>query len=153
VLHFGSSCPARKGSPLRRGHDPPALHGRVVDAAILFLALVTWACFQLGLNLATTDFGFLIAIVLLSHFDGFVSSVSSDHCRRLPRLLLHGGRQHRERYCAGRPPRQVARHYGLDAAPTIDVTAARRADEELHRAQAELAHVIRLPTLGELLAL
>jgi K+-sensing histidine kinase KdpD len=31
VLHFGSSCPARKGSPLRRGHDPPALHGRVVD--------------------------------------------------------------------------------------------------------------------------
>ena len=62
-------------------------------------------------------------------------------------------RQHRERYCAGRPPRQVARHYGLDAAPTIDVTAARRADEELHRAQAELAHVIRLPTLGELLAL
>jgi K+-sensing histidine kinase KdpD len=75
VLHFGSSCPARKGSPLRRGHDPPALHGRVVDAAILFLALVTWACFQLGLNLATTDFGFLIAIVLLSHFDGFVSSV------------------------------------------------------------------------------
>src|SRR5580704_6093943 len=81
VLHFGSSCPARKGSPLRRGHDPPALHGRVVDAAILFLALVTWACFQLGLNLATTDFGFLIAIVLLSHFDGFVSSVSS---RSLP---------------------------------------------------------------------
>ena len=55
--------------------------GRVVDAAILFLALVTWACFQLGLNLATTDFGFLIAIVLLSLFDGFVSSVSS---RSLP---------------------------------------------------------------------
>jgi hypothetical protein len=80
-------------------------------------------------------------------------SILLDHCRRLPRLLLHGGRQHRERYCAGRPPRQVARHYGLDAAPTIDVTAARRADEELHRAQAELAHVIRLPTLGELLAL
>jgi hypothetical protein len=118
----------------------------------LFLALVTWACFQLGLNLATTDFGFLIAIVLLSLFDGFVSFLL-DHCRRLPRLLLHGGRQHRERYCAGRPPRQVARHYGLDAAPAIDVTAARRLDEELHKAQAELAHVIRLPTLGELLAL
>ena len=144
VLHFGSPCPARKGSPLGRGHDPPALHGRVVDAAILFLALVTWACFQLGLNLATTDFGFLIAIVPTALFRQFLL----DHCRRLPRL-----RQHRERYCAGRPPRQVARHYGLDAAPTIDVTAARRADEELHRAQAELAHVIRLPTLGELLAL
>ena len=47
----------------------------------LVLALVTWACFQLGLNVATTGFGFLIAIVLLSHFDGFVSSVSS---RSLP---------------------------------------------------------------------
>ena len=34
----------------------------------------------------------------------------------------------------------------------VDVTAARRVDEGPHKAQAELAHVIRLPTLGELLA-
>jgi PAS domain S-box-containing protein len=44
-------------------------------AGSLVLALVTWACFQLGLNVATTGFGFLIVIVLLSHFDSLVSSV------------------------------------------------------------------------------
>jgi PAS domain S-box-containing protein len=34
----------------------------------------------------------------------------------------------------------------------IDITAAKRAEEELHKAQAELAHVTRVTTLGELTA-
>jgi len=38
------------------------------------LALVTWVCFRLGLNSATTSFVFLILIVLLSLMDSFISS-------------------------------------------------------------------------------
>ena len=34
----------------------------------------------------------------------------------------------------------------------MDVTAAKRADEELRKAQAELAHTTRVTTLGELTA-
>jgi C4-dicarboxylate-specific signal transduction histidine kinase len=34
----------------------------------------------------------------------------------------------------------------------MDVTAAKRAEEELHKTQAELAHVMRVTTLGELTA-
>src|SRR5207302_319216 len=34
----------------------------------------------------------------------------------------------------------------------MDVTAAKRAEEELHKAQADLAHVTRVTTLGELTA-
>jgi PAS domain S-box-containing protein len=34
----------------------------------------------------------------------------------------------------------------------MDITAAKRAEEELHKAQAELAHVARVTTLGELTA-
>ena len=34
----------------------------------------------------------------------------------------------------------------------MDITAAKRAEEELHKAQAELAHVTRVTTLGELTA-
>jgi K+-sensing histidine kinase KdpD len=44
-------------------------------AGILILAFVTWACFQLGLNVTTTAFSFLIVIVLLSLLDSYVSSV------------------------------------------------------------------------------
>ena len=41
---------------------------------ITLLALVTWICFQLGLNSATTGFVYLTFIVLLSLADSFLSS-------------------------------------------------------------------------------
>jgi PAS domain S-box-containing protein len=40
----------------------------------ILLACVTWACFRLGLNFATTAFIYLIVIVLLSLLDSFISS-------------------------------------------------------------------------------
>ncbi|HWC16105.1 MAG TPA: DUF4118 domain-containing protein, partial [Terriglobales bacterium] len=43
----------------------------VVGAGALTLA--TWMCFQVGLNATTTAFVYLLAVVALSWFDGFVS--------------------------------------------------------------------------------
>jgi PAS domain S-box-containing protein len=40
------------------------------------LTFATWACFQLGLNFATTSLVFLIIIVLLSLLDSFISSAA-----------------------------------------------------------------------------
>ena len=61
-------------------HMKRALIGRFRFLAALWvvgtiaLALATWACFQLGLNSATTAFVYLIVIVLLSLMDSFISS-------------------------------------------------------------------------------
>ncbi len=44
-------------------------------AGILILAFVTWACFQLRLNVTTTGFSCLIVTVLLSLLDSYVPSV------------------------------------------------------------------------------
>jgi C4-dicarboxylate-specific signal transduction histidine kinase len=131
----------------------------------LVLALVTWACFELGLNFATTGFGFLIVIILLSLFDSFVSSVffsiiavgcldyffmeplfsftvaSIEDITALAAFLVTSIT------ITGLVRR--SRRLGL---ALMDVTAARQVDEELHKVQAELAHVIRLTTLGELAA-
>ena len=38
------------------------------------LVLVTWLCFQLGANFATTGFAYLVVIVALSLMDSFISS-------------------------------------------------------------------------------
>jgi len=43
-------------------------------AGSVALAFATWACFQLGLNFATTALVFLTTIVLLSRTDSFISS-------------------------------------------------------------------------------
>jgi K+-sensing histidine kinase KdpD len=43
-------------------------------AGSVSLAFATWACFQLGLNFATTALVFLTTIVLLSLMDSFISS-------------------------------------------------------------------------------
>jgi C4-dicarboxylate-specific signal transduction histidine kinase len=134
-------------------------------AGSLVLALVTWACFQLGLNVTTTGFSFLIVIVLLSLFDSFVSSVvfsiiavgyldyffmeplfsftvvSIENITALAAFLITS-------IAITGLLRRLRR---LDGA-LMDVAAARQADEELHKVQAELAHVIRLTTLGELAA-
>jgi K+-sensing histidine kinase KdpD len=135
-------------------------------AGSVVLALVTWTCFRLGLNVATTGFAFLIVIVPLSLLESFVLSVffsiiavgcldyffveplfsfsvaSIEDITALAAFLITSlvitGLVRRLRQLGG---------------ALTDVTAARRADEELHKAQAELAHAIRLTTLGELAAL
>ncbi|HEY2227226.1 MAG TPA: DUF4118 domain-containing protein [Xanthobacteraceae bacterium] len=43
-------------------------------AGSMALAFVTWACFELGLNFATTALFYLIVIVLPSLLDSFISS-------------------------------------------------------------------------------
>jgi C4-dicarboxylate-specific signal transduction histidine kinase len=132
-------------------------------AGILVLALVTWACFQLGLNVATTGFGFLIVIILLSLFDCFVLSIffsiiavgcldyffmeplfsftvaSIEDIMALAAFLI-----------ASFTTTGLLRRSRQVGEALMDVTAAGRTDDELHRVQAELAHVIRLTTLGEL---
>jgi K+-sensing histidine kinase KdpD len=131
----------------------------------LVLALVTWACFQLGLNVATTGFGFLIAVVLLSLYDSFVSSVLfsivavgwldyffiepffSFTVARIEDIAALAAFLITSLVITG-----LVRRLRRLGGALMDVTAARRADEELHKAQAELAHVIRLTTLGELAA-
>jgi C4-dicarboxylate-specific signal transduction histidine kinase len=134
-------------------------------AGTLVLALVTWACFQFGLNVATTGFGFLIVIILLSLFDSFVSSVlfsiiavgcldyffmeplfsftvaSIEDLMALGAFLI-----------ASITITSLVRRSRRVGEALMDVTAARRTDEELHKVQAELAHVIRVTTLGELAA-
>jgi signal transduction histidine kinase len=134
-------------------------------AGSLVLALMTWACFRLGLNVATTGFGFLLIIVLLSLLGSFVSSVffsimavgcldyffmepvfsftiaGVEDITALATFLITSlaitGLVRRLRRLGG---------------ALMDVTAARQVDEELHKAQAELAHVSRQTTLGELAA-
>jgi len=44
--------------------------------AFTALALLTWVCFRLGLNLTTTAFGYLILIVLLSLMGSFIPVVA-----------------------------------------------------------------------------
>ncbi|WP_321927710.1 ATP-binding protein [Paraburkholderia guartelaensis] len=46
----------------------------------LALGLLTWICFALQLSIATTGFGMLIVIVLLSLLDSFVSSAIFSMC-------------------------------------------------------------------------
>jgi hypothetical protein len=89
----------------------------------LVLALVTWACFHLGLNVGTTGFGFLIAIVLLSQ----------SASRSLPSVALttFSWRSPASRTLQSwRPPRQSLVITGLMRRPRrlggalVDVTAA-----------------------------
>ena len=81
---FGTQCGNRRAvcrnmkfSPshyeARPRRNVPAL-GRVWLAGTVALSLVTWLCFGLGLNFATTAFAYLIVVVLLSLLDSFVSS-------------------------------------------------------------------------------
>src|ERR1700678_2560277 len=120
----------------------------------LILAVVTWACFQLGLNVATAGFGYLIVTTLLSLFDGFVSSVffsivalgcldyffmaplfsftvaSIEDVMALTAFLI-----------ASITTTTLVRRSRRVSEALMDATAARRTDEELHKVQAELAHV------------
>lgn len=121
-------------------------------AGILILAFVTWACFHLGLNVATTGFSFLIVIVLLSLLDSYVSSVffssvatgcldyffteplfsftvaSIEDIVALAAFLITS-------LAITGLVRRLRRLNGA----LLDVAAARRADKELYEAQAELA--------------
>ena len=121
------------------------------------LALVTLACFRLGLDLATTAFAYLIVIVLLSLMGSFyVSAVLSI----IAVAALN--------YFFASPIFDFRVEEPQDAVLVIAflltslivtglVRKARsqteetlKAEDELQRSQAELAHVTRVMTLGEL---
>jgi PAS domain S-box-containing protein len=60
---------------MKPNHSVRTLHlARLWAAGIIALLAVTWACFELGLDSATTAFVYLTVIVLLSLMDSFISS-------------------------------------------------------------------------------
>lgn len=52
----------------------PTVRDTLWVAGGMALAFVTWACFELGLNFATTALLYLIVIALPSLLDSFISS-------------------------------------------------------------------------------
>jgi K+-sensing histidine kinase KdpD len=161
VIHPARASHGTGAGMIRRFHHWAAW----LVTGSLILAVVTWACFQLGLNVATAGFGYLIVTTLLSLFDGFVSSVffsivalgcldyffmaplfsftvaSIEDVMALTAFLI-----------ASITTTTLVRRSRRVSEALMDATAARRTDEELHKVQAELAHVIRVTTLGELAA-
>jgi C4-dicarboxylate-specific signal transduction histidine kinase len=118
------------------------------------LALVTLLCFQLQLDLSTTAFTYLIIIMLetLDVFTRELLAIAEGQTSFQSKAVLQTlkGDKLTVLFEIQLPPEAAT--FDSVLVSIMDVTERKRAEEELHRAQSDLAHVTRVTTLGGLTA-
>ena len=137
------------------------------------VALLTFVCFRLHVNLAIAALLYLIVVVLLSVTDGLVPSVlvsiiavlclnyffapplfslEVDDPLDIVALITFVGTALLITYLMSRRKRAEEALSRANDELRAEIGERQRADEAVQKAQAELAHVSRLTTLGELTA-
>jgi len=121
------------------------------------LAFVTMACFSLGVDLATTAFAYLIVIVLLSLMGSFyvsailsIIAVAALNYFFAPPIFTFRVDQPQDAVVVIAFLLTSLIVTGLVRKARSQTEETLKAEDELQRMQAELAHVTRVMTLGEL---
>src|SRR5258706_3762988 len=85
-------------------------------------------------------------------FDGFLPAFHAQKPFRMDYRLRRADGEYRWLLESGIPRYTGAGEFAGYIGSNIDITDSKRAEEKLHKAQAELAHVARVTTMGELTA-